>query len=94
MISPTQSFSEAYEGRLVKFTVEPGTTDLLSEIGVRDYSAMARGEYPDMPPVSKGWMRSSAFFKGEGDQINIGLGSGFALDVFNDGITNFEEIPR
>ena len=94
MISPTESFSSNYEGRMVRFTVRPGTTDALAGVGVRDTSALASEAYPDMPLVSKGWMGTSAFFKGEGTQINIGLGRGPALDIFNDAITGIEEVPR
>jgi hypothetical protein len=39
-------------------------------------------------------MDRAAFFKGEGAQINIGLGRGPALDTFNDGIIGFGEIAR
>ena len=45
-----------------------------------------------MPLVSKGWTAASAFFKGEGTQINVGLGQGSALDIFNEGIVGFERI--
>ena len=38
-------------------------------------------------------MSISAYFKGEGDQINIGLGRGTALDMFNHAIMGFEEVP-
>jgi len=94
-ISPTQAFSEGYTGRLVKFTVRSGTTDKLAQIGVRDASAATRSAFPNMPLVSKGWTRTAAFFKGEGtSHINIGLGRGAALDIFNKGITAFEEIAR
>jgi RHS repeat-associated protein len=94
-ISPTQAFSEGYTGRLVKFTVRSGTTDKLAQIGVRDASAATRAAFPNMPLVSKGWTRTAAFFKGEGaSHINIGLGRGAALDIFNEGITAFEEIAR
>ena len=79
---------------MVRFTVRPGTTDALAGVGVRDTSALASEAYPDMPLVSKGWMGTSAFFKGEGTQINIGLGRGPALDIFNDAITGIEEVPR
>jgi hypothetical protein len=91
-ISPTQSFSEGYDGNLVKFTLEPGTTESLMQIGVRNISELTNRLLPDMPIVSKGWAKYFAFFKGEGDQINIGLGKGPALDIFNDAITAFEEI--
>jgi RHS repeat-associated protein len=90
--SPTQSFSEDYQGVLVKFNMEPGTTNSLEGIGVRDNSAAARSAYPDMPGVSKGWTSENAFFKGEGDQVNIGLGKGKALDTFHSNIKSFDKV--
>jgi hypothetical protein len=91
-ISPTQGFSEGYEGTLVKFTLRPGTTSALEGVGVRDTSAITGAAYPDMPAVSSGWTSTSAFFKGEGNQINIGLGRGNGLDIFNDSIIDFNEV--
>jgi RHS repeat-associated protein len=82
-ISPTESFSQNYNGALVRFDMKPGTTDALAKIGVRDTSPKAVETYPDMPVVSKGWNDFNAFFKGEGEQINIGLGRGAGLDTFN-----------
>ncbi len=79
---------------MVRFIVRPGTTDSLASIGVRDSSALTAGMFPDMPLVSKGWTATSAFFKGEGDQINIGLGRGSALDIFNNAIMDFMEVPK
>jgi hypothetical protein len=93
-ISPTASFSSTYEGTMVRFVVRPGTTDALANIGVRDSSAMTSGMFPDIPLVSKGWTATSAFFKGEGNQINIGLGRGPALDIFNNAITDWEQVPK
>jgi hypothetical protein len=92
-ISPSQAFSQRYTGTMVRFTVRAGTTDALAGVGVRDASAVASAAYPDMPLVSSGWTSRSAFFKGEGGLINIGLGRGKALDIFNDAIQNFEEVP-
>ncbi|MGP4101387.1 HEAT repeat domain-containing protein [Nonomuraea sp. KM90] len=40
--------------------------------------------------MSKGWAGRSALFKAEGDQVNIGLGGGPALDIFNDGMTGIQ----
>lgn len=34
--------------------------------------------------------KRNALFKPEGDQINIGLGTGRALDTFNEGIRGFQ----
>ena len=66
--------------------LKPGTTKALQSVGVRDGSALTRAAHSEMPMVSKGWKSNNAFFKGEGDQINIGLGNGTALDIFNSGI--------
>jgi hypothetical protein len=93
-ISPTQEFSAAYEGTLVKLTVRNGTTDALAGVGVRDGSAATASAFPGMSLVSRGWTATSAFFKGEGSQVNIGLGHGNALDIFNKAITGFEAVAR
>lgn len=91
-ISPSAEFSSAYEGQMVEFSVRPGTTSSLAEVGVRDASAATRATFPNMPGVSSGWTSSSAFFKGEGGVINIGLGRGTALDIFNDAILGFRGV--
>jgi hypothetical protein len=91
-ISPTRKFSEAYAGTLVRLVVRPGTTAALMNVGVRDSSALTTMLFPDMPVVSKGWTALSAFFKGEGGQTNIGLGRGPALDIFNQGLIDFERL--
>jgi len=85
--SPTRQFSEDYNGRVVEIRVQPGTTAQLAAIGVRDQSAIVAAAYPNMPSVSSGWPAQNAFFKGEGQQINIGLGRGTALETFNNNIT-------
>ncbi|MCW2943016.1 MAG: hypothetical protein JWN00_6001, partial [Actinomycetia bacterium] len=100
MISPTQGFSESYGDVLVKFALEPGTTDALSGIGVSDGTPNTVATYPDMPLVAKGWKTTNAYFKTESlkgpgwreQQINIGLGSGPGLDIFNDGIVGFDAV--
>jgi hypothetical protein len=48
-----------------------------------------------MPSPQKfpGWTRTSAYFKGEDGFLNIGLGRGPALDIFNDAILGFEVVP-
>ena len=96
-ISPTQAYSEKYEGVLVKFKVESGTTDELLKIGVRNDSKTLKSEFPDLKPSSKGWTKDKAFFKEEPfdkntGQINIGLGKGEALDKFNKNIKEYEVI--
>ncbi|MBD2785033.1 hypothetical protein ID858_02200 [Xenorhabdus sp. DI] len=93
-LSPTQSFSESYNGILVRFDLKSGTTKSLEQIGVKDSSRLTRKEFPDMPPISKGWKENYAYFKAEGEQINIGLGKSKALDIFNDNMVNFEKIKE
>ena len=89
-ISPTQSFSEEYNGITVEFKVKAGTTNELANIGVRDSSRIVEDVYGNMPLVSKGWTANNAYFKGENGQINIGLGKGTALDIFNNNIAGYE----
>jgi hypothetical protein len=93
-ISPTRSFSEAYEGVLVEFKVNPGTTDALRSIGVTDHSALVRQQLGELPQVSKGWTANNAFLKGEGTQVNIGLGRGKALEIFNQNISGYEALRK
>lgn len=92
-ISPSAEFSSAYQGQMVAFSVRPGTTNSLAGVGVRDGSAVTAGAFPNMPMVSSGWTSTSAFFKGEGGIVNIGLGRGSALDIFNDAIRSFRAVP-
>ncbi|WP_234014002.1 RHS repeat-associated core domain-containing protein, partial [Cronobacter dublinensis] len=91
-ISPRRAFSENYEGVLVRFHLKTDALEQLKGIGVKDSSILTKLTYPDMPDVSKGWKDLNAFFKAEGDQINIGLGKGKALDIFNEGIYKFERL--
>lgn len=93
-ISPTKDFSLNYDGVLVKFDLWPGAVDALSGIGVRDQSKVVRNIYPDMPLSTSGWTMTNAYFKGEGGQVNIGLGKGAALDMFNYYIKSFSEAKR
>lgn len=74
--------------------LQAGTTEQLTQIGVRNAAGGTARAYPNMPLVSKGWNSTGAFFKAEGNQINIGLGRGSALDLFNSNITGFNVVPR
>ncbi|QDX92996.1 hypothetical protein EEL30_12210 [Brevibacillus laterosporus] len=102
-ISPIKGYSAKYDGVLVEFEVAPGTTKALEAIGVRNNAGVVVEKYPNMPEVSKGWNEEKAFFKGEGKkgnkatdkgQINIGLGTGKALEIFNKNIIKFKEVPK
>ena len=95
MISPTQAFSSNYDGVMVRFELNKGTTSALENIGLSngDRAILARTVYPDMPYVSGiKWTEGYAFFKAEGNQINIGLGKGKALEIFNSNIKSYEVV--
>ena len=93
MVSPNRAYTEKYAARggaLVEFRLMPDTTALLSTIGVRDTSRLVQQTYPNMPLVQPGWPQRNAFFKGEGPQINVGLGRGLALEAFNARIVDYD----
>ncbi|WP_414464730.1 RHS repeat-associated core domain-containing protein, partial [Klebsiella aerogenes] len=91
-ISPRRAFSENYDGVLVRFYLKNDALSELKSIGVKDSAVLTSITYPDMPDVGKGWKETSAFFKAEGEQINIGLGKGKTLDILNQGIQRFERL--
>ena len=98
-ISPTEAFSQDYRGVLLKFTLKRGTLSQLENIGVRNTGELINETYGNMPVVKKGWKASNAFFKQETNeaglqQINIGLGDGKALEIFNKNIQNFEVLRK
>ncbi len=88
-ITPDLNYARGYDGITVKFTVRNRTVNWLTKIGVKDGSTLVGSIYPTMPSVSKGWMATNAFFKAEQGIINIGLGYGKALNIFNKGILVF-----
>jgi hypothetical protein len=92
--SPTKAFSQGYDGVLVEFNVKPGTTNALKSVGVRDSSAVVKAQHGDLPKVSSGWNANGAYFKGEKGQVNIGLGKGKALDIFNSNIQGHTVIRK
>ena len=98
-ISPTQSFSEGYDGILVEFEMNSGTTKLLENIGVRDRSKSTR-KYEQMPYIDDikreqgSWKEKYAFFKGEKMQVNIGMGNRDALGIFNFNIKTYSKITK
>ena len=94
-ISPTVSFSRSYNGITVKFKLNNGTISMLEQVVLSNghRAMLAKQLYPDMPHV-KGikWSEDFAYFKAEGVQVNIGLGKGRALEIFNRNIINFEKV--
>jgi RHS repeat-associated protein len=96
-ISPTKGFSSGYERVLVQFNTKAGTISQLQSIGVRN-SAIGH-PFSDLPLVNSGWGQSKAFFKLETNseglqQVNIGLGKGKALELFNNNIQSYKVINR
>jgi len=95
-ISPTKAFASNYDGVLVQFNMQAGTTDALAGIGVRDSSRLTAQQWGNLPSVQSvdNWTLTNAYFKGERGQINIGLGRGAGLDTFNNNILSFQAIPK
>lgn len=100
-----QAIGYGGDGRIVKFYANHGTLDALESVGVRnDATDRIMGYFPDMPHVTtvSGWTQSRAMFKTEGrslappvgpdGQINIGLGRGTAIDIFNQNLKAFEVV--
>jgi hypothetical protein len=90
--SPTQLYSEKYKGYLVKISAKHGTIDNLRSIGVTDGTIEVLERFGQMPVSSSRWTSSKALFKYERGQVNIGLGKGNALNIFNDNINGIELI--
>jgi hypothetical protein len=55
---------------------------------------LVAGTYGDLPIVQSGWPATNAYFKGEGEFINIGLGNGAALQTFNGSIVSFQAVSK
>jgi len=92
-ISPSLEYASKYNGVTVQFGVQAGTTDSLLGMGVRN-AGLNGGAYGNLPLVQSGWGSSSAFFKLEGNVVNVGLGRGSALNTFNNNIVNFNLVPK
>ena len=102
--SPNISFVQNYDGILVKFYVEPGTIEKLKAIGTTAHKnpdhSLVLGTFGSLPHGSSGWHPTKVRFKVEEnknvtpffDQINIQLGSGKGLDIFNDNLLFFEKL--
>ena len=93
-------------GVLIKMWAEPGTIDKLKAIGLRSDPTIhpllksTIGELPFLPPgksTQSGWYNSFTLFKVESNanvpqQVNIQLGTGKGLNIFNEGLIYFEKI--
>jgi hypothetical protein len=90
--SSTYNADLDFSGTTVQFNLNPGTTAALAQIGVRDNSNVVMQAYGDMAVVQPGWNQTNAYFKGEDNNINIGLGFGPALTIFNINIQGYTVI--
>jgi len=95
--SPTQLFSEDYNGYLVKFQVKIGTIDELKSIGITDGTKEVLEQFGKMPTakeVGGKWNMNNARFKFEKTQVNIALGQtdGKAINIFNQNLLDFDLI--
>jgi hypothetical protein len=90
--SPLLEYAASY-GRgsavLVKFTLKPGNSAQLQEIGIAS-NGPAMTQFPGMSTSNGKWMMTNARFKGEGGQMTTQLGKGVALKVFNSNILHSE----
>jgi RHS repeat-associated protein len=91
-IAQELAYASGYRGVTVELTVRAGTADQLASIGVRNAATTFEAQYAGMPLVTSGWTSTNALFKMEGTFLNIGLGRGTALDLFNNNILNFRAI--
>jgi len=94
--SPKISFSQGYRGVLMKFYLRHGTIDQLKVIGRTDGHQDVADQFGEMPLAPSGWIEEYVRFKREGGnsspQVNIQLGKGQGMDIFNDNLMTFERI--
>lgn len=98
--SPNISFTNSYDGVLIKFFVNKGTIDKLVKDGISDGANYTKSKFPTLPIPANGykWTKNNSRFKTEGTntsggpQVNIQLGEGKALEIFNSSILYFEKL--
>ena len=93
--SPNMTFSEGYEGILVQFKVKRGTIEKLENIGIAARNnKMALKKHQNLKLDISPWNEKYARFKLEKGQVNIALGKGEALKIFNDNILEFKFVKE
>jgi hypothetical protein len=94
-VAALDRYAASYDGVLVKFTLKPGTSAQLQEIGIAA-PGKASDVLPNLSTRTGDWVQDSARFKVEGvrrvgiPQMTTQLGQGKALDIFNLNIIDFE----
>ena len=98
--SPTLSYIKniGYNGTIVKCQMKTGTIEKLKRIGTvkkSDFGRELMKDFGDLPINKKDWIQESTLFKIEGTklgtpQVNIGLGKGKGVEIFNENIINFQ----
>lgn len=91
-ISPALSYSEGYDGVLVRFTLKSGTINKLLSVGggVNEPAQKRLG----LESLGSGWSENKAGFKTEGNQMTIHLGKGKGLDIFNNNIVAYNRMKK
>lgn len=91
-ISPALSYSEGYDGVLVRFTLKSDTINKLLSVGggVNEPAQKRLG----LESLGSGWSENKAGFKTEGNQMTIHLGKGKGLDIFNNNIVAYNRMKK
>ncbi|ENV16276.1 RHS repeat domain-containing protein [Acinetobacter guillouiae] len=103
-ISPNLAYAQGtYKGVTVEFQINPQFYDQMLKIATRDTSKAVSSfpQYASLPIHKSGWGMNNILIKSEkfnqqgaGGIISIGLGRGAGLDLFNQNIIRFREVPR
>lgn len=89
------AFSENYEGYLVQFKMKRGTIEQLENIGIAgENNKMVLRKHQNLKQDISPWNENYSRFKLEKGQVNIALGKGKALDLFNNNIEEFKLIKE
>ena len=93
--SPNLTFSEGYKGVVVQFKVKQGTIEQLENIGIAGgNNKTVLKKHQNLKKDISPWNENYARFKLEKGQVNIALGKGNALNIFNDNIVEFKLVKE
>ncbi|WP_408063542.1 RHS repeat-associated core domain-containing protein [Vibrio nitrifigilis] len=91
--SPLREYASSYDGYLVKFYLEPGTSKKLQDIGISADKATEK-LLPNVPYREGNWNQKHARFKKEKGQITTALGVGEGLKLFNSKMIRYEVLDK